>query len=93
MFEFGLSAEVISHILDTGCPELDDIDRLVRDYAVQVTRDHNRVTDDLFNRLKEHFNETQIVELTMRITLCTFFNKFNDVMQLEMEDGVLVLSN
>ena len=93
MFELGLSAETISHILDTDCPELDDIDRLVRDYAVQVTRDHNRVTDDLFNRLKEHFDETQIVELTMRITLCTFFNKFNDVMQLEMEDGALALSN
>ena len=93
MFELGLSAEVIGNILETDCPELDDIDRLVRDYAVQVTKDHNRVTDDLFNRLKEHFDETQIVELTMRITLCTFFNKFNDVMQLEMEDGVLALSN
>lgn len=93
LFELGLSVEVIGNILETDCPELDDIDRLVRDYAVQVTKDHNRVTDDLFNRLKEHFDETQIVELTMRITLCTFFNKFNDVMQLEMEDGVLALSN
>ena len=93
LFELGLSAEVIRHILDTDCPELDNIDRLVRDYAVQVTRDHNRVTDDLFNRLKEHFDETQIVELTIRITLCTFFNKFYDVMQLEVEDGVLALSN
>ena len=93
LIELGLSAEIISRILDTHCPELDDIDRLVRDYAVQVTKDHNRVTDELFNRLKEHFDETQIVELTLRITLCTFFNKFNDVMQLEMEDGVLALSN
>ena len=92
LVELGLSAEIISHILDTDCPELDDIDRLVRDYAVQVTKDHNRVTDDLFNRLKDHFDETQIVELTLRITLCTFFNKFNDVMQLEMEPGVHALS-
>ena len=93
LVELGLSAERISQILDTDCPELDDVDRLVRDYSVQVTKDHNRVTDDLFNRLKEHFDETQIVELTLRITLCTFFNKFNDVMQLEMEDEVLTLSN
>jgi hypothetical protein len=35
--------------------------------------------------LRSHFSETQIVELTLRITLCTFFNKFNDVMSLEME--------
>ena len=93
LFELGIGAEVISHILETDCPELDDIDRLVRDFAVQVRKDHNRVTDDLFNRLKEHFDKTLIVELTMRITLCTFFNKFNDVMQLEIEDGVLALSN
>ena len=92
LVELGLSVETISHILDTDCSELDDIDRLVRDYAVQVTKDHNRVTDDIFNRLKEYFDETQIVELTLRITLCTFFNKFNDVMQLEMEDGVLAFS-
>ena len=92
MVELGPSAEIISHILDTDCPELDDIDRLVRYFAVQVTKDHNCVTYDLFKRLREHFDETQIVELTLRITLCTFFNKFNDAMQLEMEDGVLPLS-
>ena len=91
--ERGLSAETTDHILDKDCPELDDIDRLVRDFAVRVTKDHNSVTDDLFNRLKVHFDEAQVVELTLRITLCTFFNKFNDVMQLEMEDGVLALSH
>ena len=33
----------------------------------------------------EHFNEAQIVELTLRITLCGFFNKFNDALQIEEE--------
>ena len=42
--------------------------------------------DIQFDGLRIHFNETQLVELTFRITLCTFFNKFNDVMQLYMED-------
>ena len=28
--------------------------------------------------LREHFSEAQIVELTLRITLCGFFNRFND---------------
>ena len=93
LVELGLSAEKMDHILDIDCPQLDDIDRLVRDFAVQVTKDHNSVTDDLINRLRVHFDEAQVVELTLRITLCTFFNKFNDVMQLEMEDGVLALSH
>ena len=63
---------------------------MVRDYAVQVTRDHNRVGDRQFDGLRAHFSETQIVELTLRITLCTFFNKFNDVMMLEMEDEAAI---
>ena len=35
--------------------------------------------------LREHFSEAQIVELTLRITLCGFFNKFNDALQIEEE--------
>lgn len=30
----------------------------------------------------------QIVELTLRIALCGFFNRMNDSLQIEMEDGV-----
>jgi alkylhydroperoxidase family enzyme len=39
----------------------------------------------LFERLRAHFSEAQIVELTLRITLCGFFNKFNDALQIEQE--------
>ena len=44
----------------------------------------------MFDQLRAHFDEAQIVELTLRITLCTFFNKFNDVMQLDMEEEAAV---
>ena len=64
LVELGLSAATIDLILDIDCPEIDDIDWLVRDLAVQVTKNHNRVTNNLFNRLKEHFDEAQVVELT-----------------------------
>lgn len=87
LMEHGLARETVDNILDPDCPGLNEVDRLVRDYAAQVTRDHNRVRDTLFDRLREHFSEEQIVELTLRTTLCTFFNKFNDVMQLDMEDA------
>jgi uncharacterized peroxidase-related enzyme len=89
LIEHGLIRATVDAILEPNCPGLGEVDQLVRDYAVQVTRDHNRVRDDLFDRLRAHFSEEQIVELTLRITLCTFFNKFNDVMQLDMEDGAM----
>ena len=66
-----------------------DSDYLVRDYAIAVTNDWNRVRDVMFKNLSKHFTEEQIVELTLRISLCGFFNRFNDVLQIEMEGGVM----
>ena len=45
----------------------------------------NRMPDALFRRLRQHFSEAQVVELTLRITLCGFFNRFNDALQIEEE--------
>lgn len=85
----GLEAETVNHILDPECPGLDEVDRLVRDYSVQVTENFNYIRDAMFERLREHFSEEQIVELTLRIALCGFFNRFNDALQIGMEDGVV----
>ena len=60
----------------------------VLEYAEQVTLASWQVSDDLFGRLRRHFSEPQIVELTARITLCSFWNKFNDVLRLDLEPGV-----
>jgi uncharacterized peroxidase-related enzyme len=66
-------------------PELDDIDKLVVEYTIAVWTNPHRLRDHLFRRLREHFSEAQIVELTLRLTLCGFFNKFNDALQIEEE--------
>jgi uncharacterized peroxidase-related enzyme len=67
-------------------PELDDVDKLVVEYTHQVTLDPNHTRDAIFHRLRQHFTDAQIVELTWRIALCGAFNRFNDVLQLEIED-------
>ena len=71
--------------------ELDAVDRLVCEYAREVTLNWNRVRDAMFDRLHEHFSDAQIVELTWRIALCGAFNRFNDVLQINIEDGVDVI--
>lgn len=85
----GLSAEAMEKILDESVPSFNEVDHLVRDYAVAVTNEWNTVRDVMFDRLRENFSEEQIVELTLRIALCGFFNRFNDVLQIGMESGVL----
>ena len=86
--EYGLSADAVEHILDERPDGFDDVDILVRDYAVQVTNNFQYMRDQIFTDLKEHFTEEQVVELTLRIALCGFFNRFNDSLQIEMEEGV-----
>jgi uncharacterized peroxidase-related enzyme len=82
----GVSAAGVERILDhRDHPELDETDRLVVEYAIAVTERPNRLPDALFARLRRYFGEAQIVELTLRITLCGFFNKFNDALQIEEE--------
>jgi hypothetical protein len=79
----------VANILEPDCPGLDALDRLVRDYAVQVTMSPGRIRDAVFERLSEHFTEAEIVELTLRTALCGFFNRFNDALQIDVEDGVI----
>jgi hypothetical protein len=65
-------------------PELTDVDKLVVEYSIAVTSNWHRIRDAMFERLRTHFSEAQIVELTWRIALCGAFNRFNDVLQVEV---------
>jgi len=85
----GFDPAASDRILDAEVPGFDEVDMLVRDYAVQVTEKSQYMRDAIFDELKKHFTDAQIVELTLRIALCGFFNRFNDALQISMEDGVL----
>jgi len=82
----GISPDGADRVLDHAThPELTEVDRLVVEYTIAAWNDPHRLRDRLFDRLRQHFSEAQIVELTLRITLCGFFNKFNDALQIEEE--------
>ena len=53
LVETGLPIETAMNILEPDCPGFDEVDRLVRDYAVQVTTDSKRVSDAMFAALRE----------------------------------------
>jgi uncharacterized peroxidase-related enzyme len=89
LVEQGLPASAAAQILNDEVEGFDEIDYLVRDYAVQVTTKAQYMRDGIFEELKKHFTEAQIVELTLRTALCGFFNRFNDALQIGMEDGVI----
>lgn len=87
----GVSEEGAERLLDfTSHPELDDADKLVVEYAIAVTNNWNRTRDEIFDRLRQYFSDAQIVELTWRTALCGAFNRFNDILQLDIEQGVAI---
>jgi alkylhydroperoxidase family enzyme len=54
-----------------------EAEKLVMDYAVAMSRTPTDVPDELFARLREHFDETQMVELTHIIALENLRGRFN----------------
>ena len=87
--ESGLSAAAIEKILDPDCPELDETDRLVRDFAIQVSERSQYLRDAMFENMRNTFSEPQIVELVLRIALAGFFNRFNNTFQVENGEKVV----
>jgi uncharacterized peroxidase-related enzyme len=51
--------------------------------AEQMTLDANRIPDEDFEELREHFDEGEVVELMAAIGLFNYFNRFNNALQLE----------
>ena len=89
LLDTGLSNEIVSNILDPKCPGLDSVDRLVRDYSVKVTNHSKAIPKEILSQMRDNFSEAQIVELTFRIALCGFYNRFNEALNIEIENGVM----
>jgi len=88
--DLGLPAQTVDRILEPDVPGLDARERLVRDYAVLVTERPWGIRDAVFDELRRHFGDREIVELTARIALCGLFNRLNDALQIETEPGIIV---
>jgi AhpD family alkylhydroperoxidase len=58
------------------------LERLVLEYADAMCQTPVAITDDLFARLREHFNEEQIVELTTAIAIENFRARFNNALDI-----------
>jgi alkylhydroperoxidase family enzyme len=58
-------------------PLFTDVEKLVLDYAVGMTRTPAEVSDELFAALRKHFDAAQLVELTHAIALGNMRGRFN----------------
>lgn len=76
--QWGLTdAELLALPNYASSPLFSDLDKLVLDYAVAMSRTPVDVPDAMFDRLTEHFTDAQIVELTHHIALENMRGRFN----------------
>jgi len=54
-----------------------EMERAALEYAERMTITGEKVTDELWARLRTHFGEAQMVELTAAVALENFRSKFN----------------
>ena len=61
------------------------LEKLVIEYAEQMTRTPARVEDTLFSALRQHLNEKQLVEVTAAVASENFISRFNRAFAIEAQ--------
>ena len=67
-----------------------EAERLALDYAERITYTDQKVDDALVDKLKKHFTDAQIVELTAAIAMENFRSKFNPSLGIEAQGFCMV---
>ena len=87
----GASEEKISRVATAATSELfSESEKAALAYAETMTVTGQKVTDELFARVRRRFSEAQVVELTAAVALENFRSKFNVPLGIESQ-GFCVL--
>jgi 4-carboxymuconolactone decarboxylase len=82
----GITDDELRDLLDYRASDrFSELEKLVLDYAAGMSRTPVDVPDELFARLREHFDEAQLVELTSVIALENYRARFNWAFGIEGE--------
>ena len=70
-------------------PLFPEAEKVAIEFAIAAASQPNDVTDELFDRMKQHWDEGQIVEITALISYFGFMNRWNDTMATPLEEEPL----
>ncbi len=63
-----------------------EAERVAIEFTVAASSQPNGVTDEVFEKMKRHWTEGQIVEIVGVIALFGFLNRWNDTMATPLEE-------
>jgi alkylhydroperoxidase family enzyme len=70
-------------------PLFDEKERAAIEFAIAAAAQPNDVTDELFARMKRHWSEGEIIEITALIAYFGFMNRYNDTMATPLEEEAI----
>ena len=79
----GVTEDLVCELMDPEVARgLTDAERAAITYGELVATNHLAVTDETFERLREHFDEAQIVELCLNVALFVGFGRVNSTLHM-----------
>ena len=69
-----------------------EAERVALEYAERITYTDQKVDDALVDKLKKHFSDSQIVEMTAAIAMENFRSKFNPPLGIEAQGFCVIPS-
>ena len=84
--EHGVSYdEIMSLNEDPTHTRFPEKERVVLDYAAQIGRDSRAVSDEFFARLRRHYSEAEILNLTLMVGLGELFGHLANALNIPMD--------
>ena len=84
----GIPADKVADLDGTkyrDSPHFTEGEKALLDFCVQIGEDANRVSNELWERLKKHWSEPQIVDAAYVITTYIAVSKFGDALGVALE--------
>ena len=84
MAEQGVTEELYAHVAEHGHPEYSGAEQVAIEYAEKFALDHLSIDDAFMARLREHFSDADILDLTICIADFMGFGRLTQVLQLDV---------
>ncbi len=53
-------------------------------YAERMTRDAHRVTQEVFEEMRRHYSDAEILEITCVVGLANYWNRFTTALRIDL---------
>lgn len=82
--KLGWSEDQLAHLADyEGSSDFTAAEKMALRLAEQMTANERALTEEEFQALRKHYSEGEIIELMAAIGLFNYFNRFNNLLEME----------